>query len=70
MEKHHNYIVTAEMAARLGVKGYRKGNDKVGYLVNDFDASVMPKEEFDASNPREISDEEADAFIKSLETKK
>lgn len=55
------YIVTQEVADKLGVKTFRVGNDQVGYLVNhsDLGYTVSPEsdgvEEVDKETARQFS---------------
>lgn len=54
------YIVTSEVADKLGVKTFRVGNDQVGYLVNNADLghTVNP----DSDGVQEVERETARQF--------
>lgn len=54
------YIVTSEVADKLGVKTFRVGNDQAGYLVNQSDLgyTVSP----DSTGVQEVDKETARQF--------
>lgn len=54
------YIVTSEVADKLGVKTFRVGNDQAGYLVNNTDLgyNVSP----DSTGVQEVDKETARQF--------
>ena len=54
------YIVTSEVADKLGVKTFRVGNDQAGYLVNNTDLgyTVSP----DSTGVQEVEKETARQF--------
>ena len=54
------YIVTSEVADKLGVKTFRVGNDQAGYFVNNTDLgyNVSP----DSTGVQEVDKETARQF--------
>ena len=54
------YIVTSEVADKLGVKTFRVGNDQAGYLVNNTDLgyNVSP----DSTGVQDVDKETARQF--------
>lgn len=60
------YIVSAEVAERLGVRQIRFGNTEKGYLVNQSDLAVIGIEEAVSNGAKEQTSKEAETFIKNL----
>lgn len=60
------YLVPASIAEECGCKGYRHGNDKEGYILNDNDVDVIPLNKVFAAGGREISEEEAKGWVKKF----
>ena len=54
------YIVTSEVADKLGVKTFRVGNDQAGYLVNNTDLGYTVKTNSDGV--QEVDKETARQF--------
>lgn len=65
-----NYLVPASFAERCGVKTYRYGNDKEGYVVNSSDIEVIPLEEVFAAGGRELTADEARGWVKKFRKQK
>lgn len=61
--RHFYYIITEEVAAELGLKKYRYGNDSDGYLVNIGDLAVYGVEKALEKGAREITAREAAVFV-------
>lgn len=54
------YIVTSEVADKLGVKTFRVGNEQAGYLVNNTDLGYTVKT--DSDGVQEVDRETARQF--------
>lgn len=64
------YLVPASIAKRCGVKTYRYGNDKEGYVVNSSDIEVIPLEEVFVAGGRELTVDEARGWVKKFRKQK
>ncbi len=64
MSKLKYYIISADDAHRLGVTGYREGNESDGYLVHSGDFACATEDFMDRALP--VTENEAVEFVKSL----
>lgn len=64
------YIVSAEMAEKIGVKGFRTGNEKDGYLVNTSDIAIIGVQNAVLQGAREVTAWEAKKFIDNVNKKR
>lgn len=65
MNKLQYYIISADDARRLGVAGYREGNQKDGYLVHSGDFACATEDFLLRALP--VTETEAVEFVKSLQ---
>ena len=60
------FVISRGMADSLGLTPYRIGNGKQGYLVNVGDLVAYGVENALMDGAREVTEEEADEFVKSI----
>lgn len=64
------YIISAELAKRNGLDGYRIGDEEMGYLVNRGDLVCVDIENCTAEGAiREVSVTEGKEFVRSFNAK-
>lgn len=64
MSKLKYFIISIKDAQRLGVTGYREGNEAKGYLVHSDDFVCATTDFLERAHP--VTEKEAVEFVKSL----
>lgn len=64
------FLIPAPLAERLGVKGFRFGNDREGYVVNTSDIEIVGKEQVIIHGGRLLTAEEAKGWVRKFRSNK